>query len=218
MIEVQVKGIKGLLKQLSVVRSPGKRKRILKKVGRYISKQSKHRITAQTDLGGKSFEPRADGRRRKLLTKNVRKMLKVIESTDTLTTVGYKNSFTGRLAAKHQRGFSETVNKRTMRARSKLKSSDPATRKQAKELRELGYKKRRASGRGYQRPTIKWVTKNLTVGKASAIIHEYRTVKETWKITVPARSFLGVTENDIKNLSELIQEEIELVINTKNHK
>ena len=217
-MKVDIEGLGGVLTQLNIIRSPALRKRILRKAGRNAVKASKKHITDQTDLDGNAFKARADGRKRKMLTRKVRKLIKELETTNLDTTVGYKNPVIGRIAFKQQHGFSETVNKRTVKDRKRVKSTDPATRKQAIELRNAGYKKKRARGPGKHRPTIKWVTENLTVGQASAILHTLRVVKESWKTTIPGRSFLGVTNSEIKLISELIQTEIDLSLRKKNQR
>lgn len=113
----------------------------------------------------------------------------------------------GRVAAKHQHGHTEEwdASKAEKRNRSGKSQDDPATRRQAKRLRELGYRIRR--GRGWKRPTLKYITENMTIGHAGAVIRALKgSSKDKWQVHLPARSFLGVTDTDEDVLLDTLEQ------------
>ena len=71
----------------------------------------------------------------------------------------------------------------------------PATRNLARALISEGYKIPRGKGKGSKRPSIKWITNNLSINQAGFLLRELKgsSGKSTWKIDLPARSFLGQT-------------------------
>nr|MBJ6923010.1 phage virion morphogenesis protein [Vibrio cholerae] len=83
----------------------------------------------------------------------------------------------------------------------KVDKNDPATRVQAKLLKELGYRMPRdktdPKKKKGKRPTLKWITENLTVGKANYWIRKLRErdPAEYWDIEVPQRRLIGISPN-----------------------
>jgi hypothetical protein len=211
-LKVDVKGLGGLVKQLRLISSPALRKRILKKVASRLIRSAKQRTVTQTDLEGARFAPHARKRKRKMLTRLANR-LKVKVLTDSLAEVGWRNSVEGGIAAKQQFGYSQAVNKRNIKDRKPVNSTEPATRRQAVALISAGYKVKRNAGRiGYQRPSMRWITENLNVGQASVILRMLRGVKDSWKTELPPRSFLGVNELDMKALANAAIEELDAIL------
>ena len=73
-----------------------------------------------------------------------------------------------------------------------------ATRRQARRLKELGFKQ-----------SQKHIMANFTRGQAGAIIRkeEGRAPKKSWTITVPARPFLGASVAVRTRMTEIIRTE-----------
>ena len=202
MIKVEVFGAlsaKNRLKLLSM--QPGKRARLLSKLARFVRKKSRERITKQTDIHGQKFEPRKNKGRRKMLT-GLKKKMKTTSNSQRA-----KLFFTGKsgsIAAKHQYGHSETVTASKARRKQKSMGSMPATRTQAKRLKELGYT---TTINGKKKtPTIKAIVSSMTIKKAGAIIRtlEKETPKSSWEIELPPRAFFGATEKELNSMTNIL--------------
>lgn len=199
---VDVQGLLPLRRQFELLMmSPAKRLRILNKVAQKVRVDSLKRVRSQTDLQGAAYAPRQKPRRRKMLSKMVRKM-SVVSNDSIKATIGFKSPRTGMIAAKHQFGFTETVSARSRTGQTGTYGSTAmASKKQAKALRDLGFKARPQGG-GDRRPVSwLWITSNLTMGQAGAIIRSMRIkagqYKASWTTTLPARSFLGATPQEV---------------------
>lgn len=221
MLSVSLQGQEITIKRLDAIKSPSLRKRVLNKTARLLLKASKGRATKQTDITGKPFGPYSDKsqhsrpRRRKMLTRLAAR-LAVFDLTDQSASVGWRNRFEEGIAAKHHFGHTQTVTKRGL---AKEKNSNPegrdapATRQQAKALLEAGYKVRQ-KGKAYKSPTLKWITQNLTIGRAGLILRILRGgSKDSWQTKLPPRPFLGVTDADIDAVAALYKAELETALN-----
>jgi hypothetical protein len=214
MIKVEVEGIDAAISRLQGIKNPKLKKSILQKAGRQVVKASKARITAQTDLSGAPFAPAADGSGRKVLVgkpggRGLRKMLSVIEADAGSVTVGWKNPLLSYIGHKQQFGATEST-----KARKRKKEADPnapATRQVAKSLIAAGYKTRRR-GKAYVTPSIKWITENLKMGQAGLILRAIRHTQSTGVTKIPARSFLGITPEDLNVIGEILHHEIEAAL------
>lgn len=212
MITVGIEGLSVTVDKLNQFKSPKLRRSILLKAGRHIVKVSKARIASQTDLSGAPFAPAADGSGRRVLvgkskTPGIRSLLKIIEANAESATVGWSNPVYARIAAEHQFGAKKPT--REGKAGDKTKS---ATRKQAKALIEVGYKKRRAKG-GYQTPSIKWITENMNRAQAGKILRLLKGTPNKGVVTIPARSFFGFTDDDLLTLANILNQEVEAALN-----
>lgn len=204
------------MRRLDHIASPLVRRKVLRKVGREVLKNSRKRTRQQTDIKGRSFKQHAKGRKRKMLTRLARaKNLNIISLSGDHVLVGFKNPVHQQIAAKQQYGHTEHLSAEKMAKRqgdnkNRLK---PATRKQGKALIAEGFKKKRASG-GYQTPSIKWITENMNRGRAGLILRALRggAVSE-WDTVLPKRAFFGISDNEkpdiIKQALEMINEELQ---------
>jgi phage virion morphogenesis protein len=210
MLNVSVQGVDLVIRQLSTIKSPTVRRRIFMQAARQLIKSSKARVSSQTDLDGQAFAPHAKGRKRKMLARLIRRLAYTM--TDAGAEVGWKNSFEGGIAYKQQFGFKTRFTKSQFKDKKPLNHSDPATRQQAKALIEAGYKVR-SKGKSLKTPTLKWITQNLSMGQAGLLLRVLRGAKTEWTTTLPPRSFLGVTAEDLKTLSALINTELQNAFN-----
>lgn len=214
MIEVRLEGGEDVVSKLLRIKDPSLQKRILRKVGRHVVKASKDRIGKQEDIYGIPFTPRADGSGRPLLMggvkkPGVRKSLKVLEVglSDLSISVGYDNSFLAMIAERQQFGFSEPTKERESK-RKEVDENAPATREQASALLNIGFKVKR-KGKPWLTPSRQWIVKNITTGRAGMLLRILRGSTGTKGITtIPARSFLGVSSEDLETISTTLREEI----------
>ncbi len=204
-VSVKITGLLPLKSQIELLRMPAARRRRLNaRIGRKVIIDSKRRVRSQQDLKGMPYPQRAKRRRgsRKMLTKLSRE-LKVVRADGTQATVGFYRPSSGRIAAKHQYGFKERISARSLAKSTSNRGKDsPATRRQAVALREAGFTINKRKKAGGKKPTLKWVTENLTVGIAGSVLRQLRedageTIKQSWTTELPARSFLGATPAEV---------------------
>ena len=119
-------------------------------------------------------------------------------------SVYFKGGNSGKIARAHQEGISLDAGKpKSSAAQNK---EGPATRNLARALISEGYKIPRGKGKGSKRPSIKWITNNLSINQAGFLLRELKgsSGKSTWKIDLPARSFLGQTVAEQKEQMNFI--------------
>ena len=102
------------------------------------------------------------------------------------------------------------MRQRTGEGNKSLKS--PATRKQARKLRELGFKRRRGKGwRGnrWMQPSLKWIEANMSIAQAGLIIRILGDApKEHWTTVLPSRAFLGATVAEQAEMVDVLASQI----------
>ena len=205
-IKVDVFGQLSAKKRLQLLQlPPAKRRQLLGGMGREVKRACIRRIRAQQDVNGKPWEPRKRGPGRKLLRHMNRKM------RHTVNADFFELHFQGaasKIAAEQQYGMTQTL---TAQAVAKEQGhrphyDDPATKQQAKALREAGYKIRVAGTKRWRKPSLKWITQNQKQKQAGLVLKILRddTSKKSWTVTLPARPFVGVTEHEINTFVEKI--------------
>ncbi|TMO02925.1 phage virion morphogenesis protein [Pseudoalteromonas sp. S558] len=182
--------------------TPNKRRNILRGAIRGANKSSKERITRQTDLTGKTWQGRANGKKKKMLTKLKRNM-KVRYGADS-AGVYFSGGNSGKIARAHQEGVSLDAGKPKNKAAQN--KDGPATRNLARALIAEGYTIPRGKGKGSKRPSIKWITEHLSFNQAGFLLRDLKgsSSKSTWQIDLPARSFLGQTVSEQKQQQSFI--------------
>jgi len=181
---------------------PNKRRNILRSAIRAANKSSKERITRQSDLAGKKWQGRANGKKKKMLTKLKRRM-KVRYGANSASAY-FTGGNSGKIARAHQEGISLDAGK--PKGLATQNKEGPATKNLARALIAAGYKVPRGKGKGSKRPSIKWVTNNLSKNQAGFLLRELKgsSSKSTWQIDLPARSFLGQTTAEQKEQMNFI--------------
>lgn len=188
---------------------PQKRRNILRSVIRSVNRSSKKRITEQTDLKNKTWQGRANSKKKKMLTK-LKKLMKVKYGANG-AQVYFKNARAAKIAQAHQSGASIDVEPK--KSQGNQNKQGKASRVLAKALIKAGYTIPRKRGKGTKKPTIKWVTENLTKNQAGYLLRELKggSGKSKWQIDLPARSFLGQTEKEHKhNMSFILNKAMQL--------
>ncbi len=201
-----------LKNQIALMKLPAaKRKRLLARVGRKVRVKSRKRLREQNDLDGKAFEKRSGKSKRKMF-RGMSKRIAVYSSPEKVD-VTFTNAATGRIAKAHQDGIDEVMTSaKIQRLKGQPDYNAPATRKQAKSLREAGYKIRKKKGKGWKQPSLKHITETMTIGQAGLVLRVLRdeASKKSWTIPTPKRSFLGASERDV---GELVDEVLEDILN-----
>ena len=201
MLEAQLTGIPrahAVLEALSL--TPQEKKHLMRRIGREVVKNTRKRIRQKKDLSGKAWADRRTPKKRKMM-RGISKRLRAYPSTYSVD-VTFANALTGKIARAQQEGIDSTMTARRMEQIHGTKDGQ-ATRLQAKALRAEGFKKRRASGKGFGPASLKWIQANLTRKQAGAILRDMRGSKPQKKWVLPGtpRSFLGAT---LKEQNQLI--------------
>lgn len=228
-ISVDILGLLPLKRQLELLMMPsGQRRHLLYRVGKKVIQDSRKRIRTQTDLQGAPFTPghnpetdtHSHKRGRRKMLAGLGKMMKVVKSDGVSAEIGFPG-FAGKIASKHQYGYEENMDRVRMQTLSGEKRSasnsaryaaqafSPASKRQAKALRDLGFKPRG----GKKRLAYRDVTGSMTKAQAGAIIRAMRikqgyTPKQSWVTRLPARSFLGATPQEVTDYINIISGKI----------
>lgn len=199
---------KAAVKQLNLLAlDPNKRRRIMRGAGRTVRRHTRARLRSQKDLSDKTWQDRADGRKQRMMRKLGKQLY--VNPTPNEVVVSFKNR-AAKIARAQQDGITLKVTAEEAKRKSKNSYSDPATRKQAKALRNAGYKIRRKRGKGWKAPSLKWITANISSGQAGLILKILRKEnkeKKSWEIKLPSRSFLGQSQSEKKKLDNYMLDE-----------
>ena len=137
------------LKQLDLLTlDANKRRRILRGAGRQVRRDTKARLKGQKGLSGINWQGRSDGRKKRML-KRLGKGIQV-HTTPNNATITFGNKRLGQIARAHQEGI--TLTKTAQQAAKAYGTPDynaKASRRQAKSLRDSGYKIRKKRGKGW---------------------------------------------------------------------
>lgn len=185
-----------------------KRQRLLYRMASLgIIPASKRHARNQTSPDGQPWEPRKRGKKKMLL--GLPKLLKVKElpEQDAVRIYlqggnyrsGNKRMPAGYVGAVHDAGAQIRV-KAANYASQPQQSGKMATRRQAKKLRDLGY---RVKWQGRQvKPAVSYITAEMTRSQAGLIIKKLSQTqrKEAWVIALPSRVFLGVSDDEFNNI------------------
>jgi|APLak6261663543_1056040.scaffolds.fasta_scaffold03857_1 hypothetical protein len=215
-VRVDVVGLLPLRRQLQLLQmGPDRRRRLVARVAKKVTQDSKKRVRNQIDLQGTRYPDRHRPRtrnRRKMLSRLV-KELKVIQADSNSATAGFRSPVAGRIASDQQHGKRTTVSAASFGGRSADSYNQPATRRQAKALIDAGFKLR-INGRARKSPSIKYIVDNYSQGQAGTALKRLRAwageaTKTSWTTTLPARSFLGATAAEIQQYIEQIYDDME---------
>jgi hypothetical protein len=210
MMKVDVVGFLSNKRQLQLLSmSPNQRRKLLYQIGKEVEKQGVKRAKQQVDLKGKPYQEHHNKRRRKMLTRLVKRKNLRTRATALDAIIDFKNPYHGQIAAKQQRGHKQVIRSSEMKPKNKQFYDQPATRKQAKALIEAGFRVKKKSGKGKKKPTIKSIVENYTVGQAGYALSELRLwsgeqSKTSWVTNLPSRSFLGATAQDVQSHINMI--------------
>lgn len=215
-VDIQVTGMLPLKRQIEVLTMPMPlRRRLISRVSRKVISDSKARVRQQVDLKGVPYPERAKKRKgaRKMLSRLARE-IKVKRNDGSEAVIGFFKPSSARIAHDQQYGKTTQMSARALNKSTENASKDsPATRRQARALREAGFtidKRKKAGGR---EPPLKWISQNLTIGQAGSVLRQLRddageTIKTSWTTRLPARSFLGATPAEVSQHIDTIYEQV----------
>ena len=175
--------------------------KLLRGVADTIIVNSQRRIATQTDLTGARFKANRANAEKKMLL-GLSRALTVLSVSNTEAVIGFSGNV-GVVATAQQEGETSTVTARHKGANL----SAPATARQAVELVQLGFKLNK------YKPTTSEIMAKYTIGQAAGILAKLRAnagieTKKTWQVTIPARSFLGVTHADQQELLAIVTDNL----------
>lgn len=208
----QFKKLQETLKQLDLPQK--KRQRLLWRIAKYgVIAAAKRNVRNQQTPDGQQWEQRKGNWRKKML-RNMPKLLHIREMPETESVRiylkggkyrnGKKDIPAGVVGYSQQHGMSVSISKSSFKAQRD--NSRKATKKQAKRLRELGYKVRK--GKGWRKPAIKDIEGAMSFTQAGLLIRilSDEAPKNSWAIDVPSREFLGISQDDFeKTLARQLQ-------------
>lgn len=186
------------------------RQRMLKRIGAQIAKTTRKNIRAQRDPNGHTWPKRKKGRK-KMLRGFTQKLKHFQRDSNRKLLVGWPSA-RGSVAYEHQYGLAQksglSARKRQAKKNKEPKQTDPATKEQARSLRDLDF---RLQPQGRQKrgkkPTLAWIKENMTVGEAAKTIQELenKTPARDWEVGRPERRLIGVSQ---KRLAMMIKREL----------
>lgn len=216
MSDSSITGIEEIERKLKSINSRPLRIKILRKVANKVASNSKKRITAQTDLSGQQYAPRSlnsgDEVKKKKMLVGLRKLLRVVTVSEFDAKIGFTNPVTLKIAGQQQLGaILDPQHPISRNQRDGIES--PATTTQAVALRKLGFKIKKAKGKGSKLATVQWIRQNLSVFQAGFAIRRMRftmgiTANRPAEIKLPPRSFLGITDTELQELLQMMNDEI----------
>lgn len=186
---------------------PAKRQRLLWRLAKYgLIAAAKRNVRNQADPDGKVWPGRQSKRKGKML-RNLPKLLHIRDMPEIsavrvyLQGGGYRNGTrdvpAGVVAYSQQNGMNVSISRRSVPRKPREDDDDKmATPAQAKRLRALGYRVRK--GKRWRKPSAKEIKESMEYDQAGAVILEMsgKTVKKSWTIDLPAREFLGISDED----------------------
>jgi hypothetical protein len=131
------------------------------------------------------------------------KHLNVLQLSADAGTLGWRNGLMGYIAGQHQGGRTERRTAAQMRRWSKTDPSSACSARQAKRLRQLGFKVRQAGRKALGRPSLAWIRAHINYGQAGTLIRQLRgdpNGAAQWDIRLPKRAFLGAADQDIRKM------------------
>jgi len=199
----QLKDVRRRLASLEL--SAKKRQRLLWRLAKYgLMPAAKRNVRNQTGPDGEKWQGRQTKRKGKML-RNMPKLLHIREMPEIsgvrvyLSGGGYRNGkksiAAGTVGYAQQNGMSVTVSRRQVEKKGRTESL-PASTRQAKRLRALGYKVRK--GKRWRKPAFKEIQESMSMAKAGLLIRllSGKAAKASWSVDVPARPFLGISQED----------------------
>jgi hypothetical protein len=138
--------------------------------------------------------------------------LKHFQRDDNKTLLVGWPSARGKVAYEHQHGLVQksglSARKRQAKKTKEPNKNDPATKEQAKALRDLDFRlKPQGRQKRGKKPTLAWIKENMTVGEAAKTIQELenKTPARDWEVGRPERRLIGVSP---KRLAIMIKREL----------
>lgn len=191
-VRAKMTGMKSALKKIEALSlTPKERRLYLSRIGRMAIAQAQKNVKDQKTVDGRPFAPRAPGHKKgPMLKKMVRTKWMKLKVEDFSSTIYFLRGV-GYVAGKHQRGSDEIY--RMNKAGKDFPKSlwyKFCNEKQAQALIGFGFQMTKTQ-----------IMRKVTVGDAINWINAH---KESWRITVPARPFLGANADQQEAWGDMI--------------
>ncbi|MGC6335168.1 hypothetical protein ACMXZA_06185 [Pasteurella multocida] len=206
--------LRDFLKDLEILKIPPKKKKeILIRTLQEMKKRSVKSASNQRTPTGSGWKPRKNGNAKML--RRIAKLLNSQAQTANKARLHYKQKRTAQIAEEHQRGLGHEFEKRDFKKEKSGTAKDPATMRQAKKLRDLGYTvpsgTTKSGKKRYRRPSAREIVATLSRAKASLLIRYFQEKEgkgkgkglTKWIIPTEKRPFLD--ERD-KETAEILRE------------
>lgn len=209
-----------LSRQLKALSLPANKRKLLhKRIGREVIKTARQNIQQQKTVEGKSFAPRKNGKRAKMLRRIARGGNLKIFSGANKVTVTWPNSLIGKVARAQQDGFEDKYTaERMKKEHGQPDYGAPATSEQAKALLKSGFrlnagKFKSGKNKGAtktRRVSQAWVKENMTIGQAGIVLRLLRNKasENSWIVKNAARPFFGLSHERGASIGNEILNEI----------
>lgn len=193
--------------------TPAKRQRLLWRIAKNgIIGATKANAKKQHTPDDKAWPARAKGHGHKKMIRKLPGMLGVRQVDDDTVKVvfrGGKKTKAAVVAWAQQHGATIQMNRSQLKRNGENQKGHAATKFQAKKLAALGFKApvmvqkgrkgKYTHERQYRTVSQKWICENLNMAQAGLIIRklEGKETVESWTIHLPARPFLGITDDQL---------------------
>ena len=219
-LDLDVRGLLNVDAQLALMElRPQLRRRLLKYVTKRVRSMSRKRVREQKNLDGSPFaERKGSAKGKKKMEAGLAKLLQVTRVSPDEAELGWKNALTRWVASQQHNGVSERRTAAQMRRWNKVPPGVACTDKQAKRLRQLGFRVRVKGKKNLTKPSVAWIQEHVNYAKAGLLIrilNDERTESsgaQSWDITLPKRQFLGVQSSN--ETRELVNQVFEQILNS----
>lgn len=215
--DLDVRGLLNVDAQLALLELPPKlRRRLLNNVTKRVRSMSRKRVREQKNLDGSDFaERKGPAKGKKKMEAGLAKLLQVTRVSADEAELGWKNALTRWVATQQHNGATERRTAAQMKRWNTVAPGIACTDKQAKRLRQLGFRIRQKGKKTLTRPSVAWIQQHVNYAKAGLLIRILNDEKsetsgaQSWDITLPPRQFLGVgSGNETRELINQVFQQI----------
>ena len=219
-LDLDVRGLLDVDAQLALLKlSPQMRRRLLNNVTKRVRSMSRKRVRTQQNLDGTPFaERKGSAKGKKKMEAGLAKQLQVTRVSPDEAELGWKNALTRWVAAQQHNGVTERRTAAQMRRWNRVPPGVACTDKQAKRLRQLGFRVRVPGKKSLSKPSVAWIQEHVNYAKAGLLIRILNDEKtetsgaQSWDITLPKRQFLGVGIG--QETSQLVNQVFQQILNS----
>ena len=215
-LDLDVRGLLNVEAQMALLELPPQlRRRLLNNVSKRVRSMSRKRVREQQNLDGSPFaERKGSAKGKKKMEAGLAKLLQVTRVNSDEAELGWKNALTRWVASQQHNGVSERRTAAQMRRWNKVPPGIACTDKQAKRLRQVGFRVRVKGKKTLSRPSVAWIQEHVNYAKAGLLIRILNDEKkeasgaQSWDITLPKRQFLGASSNETSVLVNQVFQQI----------
>lgn len=219
-LDLDIRGLLNVDAQLALMElRPPLRRRLLNNVTKRVRSMSRKRVREQKNLDGSPFaERKGSAKGKKKMEAGLAKLLQITRVSSDEAELGWKNALTRWVASQQHNGVSERRTAAQMRRWNKVPPGVACTDKQAKRLRQLGFRVCVKGKKNLTKPSVAWIQEHVNYAKAGLLIrilNDERTESsgaQSWDITLPKRQFLGVQSSN--ETRELVNQVFEQILNS----